>query len=93
MVGNRRRAQPPAGRSNWQAEARCRGLDVSVFYHPENERDPSRARREAAAKAICAQCPVVAQCLLWALATREPYGVWGGTSAQEREALLMGRAI
>ena len=45
-------------------------------------------RREMRAKAICAACPVTQSCLRWALAAREPYGVWGGLSVEEREALL-----
>ena len=72
---------------DWRLNAACRGIDTARFYHPDNERGSSRARREAQAKAMCVQCPVVRQCLKWALDTREPYGVWGGMSAQERERL------
>jgi WhiB family redox-sensing transcriptional regulator len=72
-------------------QAACRGIDTSVFYHPENERGPSRRRRESHAKQICQTCPVLANCLRWALAAREPYGVWGGLSVEEREALLSGQ--
>ena len=32
----------------------------------------------AAAKAVCATCPLAAPCLAGALARREPWGVWGG---------------
>jgi WhiB family redox-sensing transcriptional regulator len=39
------------------------------------------------AKAVCARCPVIDSCLRWALAAREPYGVWGGLSVEERDAL------
>jgi WhiB family redox-sensing transcriptional regulator len=73
---------------DWQMSAACRGSDTSTFYHPENERGPSRTRRETRAKAVCAACPVIESCLRWALAAREPYGVWGGLSVEEREALL-----
>jgi WhiB family redox-sensing transcriptional regulator len=73
---------------DWQMRAACRGTDTATFYHPENERGPSRVRREQAAKAVCATCTVVESCLRWALAAREPYGVWGGLSPEEREALL-----
>ena len=76
------------GAWEWQMHAACRGIDTSIFYHPENERGPSRRRREVRAKQICQACPVVANCLRWALAAREPYGVWGGLSVEEREALL-----
>jgi WhiB family redox-sensing transcriptional regulator len=76
---------------DWQLRAACRGSDTALFYHPENERGPSRLRRERRAKAVCARCPVTENCLRWALATREPYGVWGGLSPEEREALLTSR--
>ena len=70
---------------DWQVNAACRGLDASMFFHPDNERGRSRRRREEHAKSICAR-----QCLDWALAVREPYGIWGGMSATEREEKLMG---
>jgi WhiB family redox-sensing transcriptional regulator len=76
---------------DWQVRASCRGLDTATFYHPENERGPSRTRREMRAKAVCANCPVLRPCLRWALRTHEPYGVWGGMSVDEREALLAKR--
>jgi len=88
MAEVRRLPVPREGDWEWQVQASCRGLDTSEFYHPENERGPSRTRREMRAKAVCAQCPVVSNCLRWALAAREPYGVWGGLSTEERESLL-----
>lgn len=69
---------------DWQMWAACRGMDSAVFFHPDGERGPSRAGREARAKRICEGCPVRRQCLGHALAVREPYGVWGGLSAAER---------
>jgi len=35
------------------------------------------------AKALCAACPVVAECLAGALDRREPWGVWGGQLFQQ----------
>lgn len=72
---------------NWQAEAACRGLDTAMFFHPDYERGPARERRESQAKAVCAGCPVVTQCRTHAISVHEPYGIWGGLSAQERKAL------
>ena len=71
----------------WDGQLRgaCRGLDADLFFPPEGERGPRRAGREAAAKAVCAGCPVLQQCRSAALASREPYGVWGGLSEHERE--------
>ncbi|EFQ83495.1 transcription factor WhiB [Aeromicrobium marinum DSM 15272] len=75
----------------WQYEGACRDVDPETFFSPEAERGPRRRQRESAAKARCAVCPVVAECLEHALAVREPYGVWGGLTAGEREHLLMRR--
>ena len=84
----RRLPAPRQGDWDWQIDAACRGTDTATFYHPENERGPSRLRRENQAKAVCSSCSVVENCLRWALVTREPYGVWGGKSVDEREELL-----
>ena len=52
----------PPDDGGWQQSARCRGLPSDVFF-PE-EQDSRRLRRvqEAAAKQICAGCPVIAAC-------------------------------
>ena len=75
----------------WRSMAACRGMDTAIFYHPEHERAPTRHRREWEAKRICQACPVVGACLAWALETREPYGIWGGTSVEERQAMQSGQ--
>ncbi len=74
----------------WQLLGTCRGADSELFFHPEGERGPSRVNREAAAKALCTRCPVLAVCREAALMAREPYGVWGGLSEHEREQILSG---
>jgi WhiB family redox-sensing transcriptional regulator len=43
--------------------------------------------REAAAKVVCATCPVLHQCRIHALWAHEPYGVWGGLSERDREVI------
>ncbi len=73
---------------DWQRLGLCRGRDSSQFFHPDGERGASRGRREASAKAVCRACPVRAQCAAQALASREPYGVWGGFTEAERLRLL-----
>lgn len=72
---------------DWQVKAACRGTGVDLFFNPDAERGQAKRAREARAKAICAACPVIAQCLDWALSVGEPYGVWGGKSAAERHEL------
>ena len=88
MVGVPALAVPIQPDRRWQQRAACRGADTRIFYHPENERGSSRRRRDLQAKQICRTCPVLTDCLSWALATREPYGVWGGLSPEERGILL-----
>ncbi|CAM5366586.1 Transcriptional regulator WhiB [Streptomyces avidinii] len=71
----------------WQSQAACRELGSARFFHPSGERGEEREERDAAAKRICAGCPVREACLEHALRTREPFGVWGGLTEEERRAL------
>jgi WhiB family redox-sensing transcriptional regulator len=75
---------------DWQINAACRSMDSDVFFHPEGERGTARAQRIANAKAICMSCPVRVACAEHALRVREPYGIWGGLSEEEREAIYAG---
>ena len=75
---------------NWQMDGACRGLSADFFFHPDNERGRAKRVREDNAKAVCATCPVMAECLQWALDVGEPYGIWGGKSAAERLELRGG---
>jgi WhiB family redox-sensing transcriptional regulator len=81
---------PVADVWDWQLAGACRTADPDLFFHPEGERGPRKYARDAAATAICASCPVIAQCREHALAVREPYGVWGGLTEDEREAIFAG---
>lgn len=72
----------------WQTQAACRGMGSDAFFHPPAERNTARRNRVIAAKAVCRTCPAITECLDHALAAREPYGVWGGRSEEERAELL-----
>ena len=72
---------------SWYVEAACRAVDITLFYSPEGERGPRKRRRERAAKQICARCRVAEVCAAFAVATREPYGTWGGLSEGDRRKL------
>jgi len=80
----------PAG-SAWQLSAACRNTDGTWFFASEKERAAGRIARTARAKAMCAACPVIAECRTHALATREPFGIWGGLTEEERAAALRAR--
>lgn len=71
----------------WQRRAACADGNPHVFFHPEGERGPARRRREEVAVAVCASCAVVAECRRHGLSAREPYGVWGGLTESDREAI------
>ena len=72
----------------WQYEGLCMDMDSEVFFSPEAERGAKRVRREEAAKALCAKCPVIERCREHALRAQEPYGVWGGLSESERAEMV-----
>ena len=78
---------PVADRWEWQVDGSCRSGNPDVFFHPEGERGPSHRRRDSAAKAVCLDCPVLQNCRKHALQVREPYGVWGGMTEYERQAV------
>lgn len=63
----------------WQDKGSCRGL-TDVYYGPKNERPAARAEREALARRICSDCPVLPECSDYSLRHREPGGVWAGIS-------------
>ncbi len=88
MADIRRLPGPNADIWDWQLQGLCRGVDSSFFFHPDGERGQARAQREARAKAMCARCPVLEQCRRHALSVHEPYGVWGGMSESERDAMF-----
>ena len=67
--------------------ARCRESDPLSFY-PEN------GHNAAEAKSVCRGCPARAECLAYAVATDEQYGIWGGQSpSQRRPAVRAYKAI
>ena len=47
----------------------------------------STGERTEAAKTVCAGCPVRLKCADCAIRAREPYGVWGGLTEEEREVI------
>jgi WhiB family redox-sensing transcriptional regulator len=63
---------------DWAAQGLCREVDGDLWF-PEQGNGSARQAKE-----ICAQCPVKTECADWALKAREPHGIWGGLSEQER---------
>jgi len=67
----------------WRDEAACRDLsaiaDLFFVGTPVGNR---------LALAICARCPVQAECLDYAVRTGQVHGVWGGKTQQEVRLLI-----
>ena len=62
----------------WRANAACRGLSPQLMF-------TERAEGTAQAKALCATCPVKAECLEAGM--NEHFGIWGGLSEKQRKKL------
>lgn len=74
------RPSPPADRS-WQLRAACHDHDAELFFSIE----PLAVQT---ALEVCASCEVRAACLQQAMAAREYFGVWGGTTETERRRVF-----
>jgi WhiB family redox-sensing transcriptional regulator len=70
---------------DWRHRALCRDEDPELFF-PIGNTGPALLQIEQA-KAVCRRCPVIQDCLAWALETGQDAGVWGGMSEDERRAL------
>lgn len=90
MASTKNLPRPVSETWEWQLHGSCVGMDSAVFFHPSGERGAQRAARAERAKTICRGCPVLHECREHALATREPYGVWGGLTEEERDHILRG---
>ena len=77
----------------WREDAACLALPSVVFFGIDDAESPAERRaREDSAKRVCLSCEVRRECLEYALATKEPYGIWGGLTEIERRARLRGRS-
>ena len=65
-------------RADWRDQSGCVGAHAIMLDD----------RHETAAKMICADCPVIAECRADALTHREPAGVRGGMAPLERAELV-----
>jgi WhiB family transcriptional regulator, redox-sensing transcriptional regulator len=66
---------------HWQELSACYGLDPEVFV-------PTTEEEAGLALSYCSVCQVREVCLAWAVRNGERYGVWGGTTEQQRRRLI-----
>jgi WhiB family transcriptional regulator, redox-sensing transcriptional regulator len=68
------------GELSWQERALCAQTDPEAFF-------PEKGGSTREAKKVCLSCDVRAECLEYALAHDERFGIWGGLSERERRKL------
>jgi len=70
----------------WHRNANCMGVDPDLFF-------PERGASTREAKEVCRGCVVREDCLEYALANGEKFGIWGGLSERERRRIRRRRAM
>lgn len=70
-------------RPEWHRRAACKGMEADLWFPVRGDTIPPAVR------AVCATCPVQAECLEAGL--REKYGIWSGTSERQRRAIRTAR--
>lgn len=65
---------------SWQDRALCAETDPEAFF-------PEKGGSTREAKRVCTGCEVKGECLQYALAHDERFGIWGGLSERERRRL------
>jgi len=75
--------QLPVTYEKWHEQALCAETDPEAFF-------PEKGGSTRDAKKICQGCAVRVDCLEYALANDERFGIWGGLSERERRRLKRG---
>jgi WhiB family redox-sensing transcriptional regulator len=70
----------PLEEQDWHGRALCAQTDPEAFF-------PEKGGSTRDAKKICTGCEVRSECLSYALANDERFGIWGGLSERERRRL------
>ena len=65
---------------SWQERSLCAQTDPEAFF-------PEKGGSTREAKRVCLSCDVRSECLEYALANDERFGIWGGLSERERRRL------
>jgi WhiB family transcriptional regulator, redox-sensing transcriptional regulator len=71
---------PLVERQPWYERAACLQANADCFF-------PEKGGSTREAKRICSTCTVRLECLQYALANDERFGIWGGLSERERRRL------
>jgi|688.fasta_scaffold482616_2 WhiB family redox-sensing transcriptional regulator len=61
----------------------CRDIP-EIFFPDDLPMGNLRKQATQMAKNLCSQCPIQVKCLMYAVASRQEFGIWGGTLPTER---------
>jgi WhiB family redox-sensing transcriptional regulator len=75
-----------AGDPAWRLDALCAETDPEAFF-------PEKGGSTREAKRVCSGCAVRSECLEYALANDERFGIWGGLSERERRRVRLARRM
>jgi WhiB family transcriptional regulator, redox-sensing transcriptional regulator len=75
---------PSTGDESWRLDALCAETDPEAFF-------PEKGGSTREAKRVCVGCDVRSECLEYALANDERFGIWGGLSERERRRIRLAR--
>lgn len=79
-------AHDPSIDTDWRKDALCSTEAATRLFFPVGITGAAEVQIRDA-KVVCQQCPVMAECLKFAISTNQEYGIWGGTSEEERRVL------
>ena len=68
---------------DWMDQAACVGTPVDLFFPTKHD----TMGRIKSARKVCLSCPVQFECLSYAVVHAISWGVWGGTSTDQRRRL------
>ena len=75
-----------SGDAAWRLDALCAETDPEAFF-------PEKGGSTREAKRVCSGCAVRSDCLEYALANDERFGIWGGLSERERRRVRLARRM
>lgn len=79
-IKERQRYKERPRMGDWRKFANCLGINPDLMY-------PGQGESTAPAKRVCADCVVRWECLSYAIAAEEKFGVWGQVGEKNRRAV------
>ena len=71
---------------DWRKDGLCAQVDPAVMF-------PAPGESARPGLDLCSKCPVIAECLEFALTSGERHGIWGGKTERERHTLEKARGL